>query len=184
MWDSYKVLFEKKKKAQMGTSVHAVVKGGEVKEYYVQRDQSKWWEEGEKKHSVTDRRKIKKVQNMIVSTDSSSFFFTLTILNLNSPLKAWPCAVRRQTAAARRQDATYHQGTRWLFNFTLPVAETPVSGEHHNSSFSRGSRCPGEGVRRGEEGEGLVGVCLHCGCIWTSQCPEKSGFCSLRKIKK
>lgn len=85
---------------------------------------------GKKEH----RMKIKIGPNMIVW--ATSFF---SVVNSNSPLKAWPCAVWQEIAAAWRQDATYHQGTRWLFNFTLPVAKTPVSVERHNGCYAGGA---------------------------------------------
>lgn len=80
--------------------------------------------------------------------------FFYTIVNSNSPLKAWPCAVWQEIAAAWRQDATYHQGTRWLFNFTPPVAKTPVSVEHHNGSYAGGADVLVKGCK---EGGGWVG---------------------------
>lgn len=140
---------------------------------------------------------------MIVETISPScsllLFFFFTIVNSNSPLKAWPCAVWQEIAAAWRQDATYHQGTRWLFNFTLPVAKTPVSVEHHNGSYAGGADVLVKGCkegggwvgrRTGERRNGGGSVCvywggwLHCRCVLYSEhsltpcaCPDKQRFC-------
>lgn len=128
--------------------------------------------------SVNNRKKQHKIKikNTTISTICPSCSFSLsrslffvTIVNSNSPLKAWPCAVWQQIAAAWRQDATYHQGTRWLFNFTLPVAKTPVSVERHNGSYAGGADVLVKGCKEGggwagrrtaERRNGAVCVCV------------------------
>lgn len=96
-------------------------------------------------------------------------------------MKAWPRAVWQEIAAAWRQYATYHQGTRWLFNFTPPVAKTPVSVECHNSSYAGGADVLVKGCK---EGGGCVGrrtgggrmVLLACLCA--RECCTVAVYCA------
>lgn len=96
-------------------------------------------------------------------------------------MKAWPRAVWQEIAAAWRQCATYHQGTRWLFNFTPPVAKTPVSVGCHNSSYAGGADVLVKGCK---EGGGCVGrrtgggrmVLLACLCA--RECCTVAVYCA------
>lgn len=101
----------------------------------------------------------------------------------------------QEIATAWRQDATYHQGTRWLFNFTPPVAKTSVSVEHHNGSYAGGAdvlvrRVGGCKKGGGQDGTGTRG--RECACARARarahtvavHCPQNSVTQSSTRLAK